>query len=134
MRILIVRSGSGWGGIVCRYMIDTSEKIIIDLFGCYKLKKDNTYFDEEKVLKLPLDDFPSKAMLEFNYNIDLLESFLSDCELHKEPRMMMDHQIDSVYILDETNNVRCVYDTDGFICPENPAICAKLQKLVELCI
>lgn len=134
MRILIVRSGSGWGGIVCRYLIDTSEKIIVDLLGCYKLKKDSTYFDEEKVLKLSLDNFPSQAMLEFNYNIDLLESFLSDCELHEEPCMMMDHQIDSVYVLDKDDNIRCVYDTDGFIWPENAALCAKLQKLVELCV
>lgn len=31
MRFLVIRSGSGWGGIVSRYIIDTEEQVKIDL-------------------------------------------------------------------------------------------------------
>jgi hypothetical protein len=133
MRILIVRSGSGWGGIVSRYLIDTTEKVMIDLYKCFELTKDNKYFNFN-VFYLPLSDFQKQACSKYVFNVDLLESFLQSCELHEEPCMIMDHQIDSVYVLDKNNGIRCVYDTDGFIWPENPALCSKLQKLVELCV
>ena len=134
MKILVVRSGSGWGGVVSRYLIDTTEKVMIDLYKCFYLAKDkNSEYLTDSVFNFDISDFPEKACLKYTFNIDLLESFLADCELHEEECVLMDQQIDSVYVLDSDKNIRCVYDTDWCLWPENPALCAKLQKLIDLC-
>lgn len=47
----------------------------------------------------------------------------------------MDAQEDEVFILTTKSEVRKVYTTTGEICyPENPALFAKLQKLIEIMI
>lgn len=132
MRVVVVRSGSGWGGVVSKYIIDTKEKVIVNLYKCFECDRDFKYFNDD-ALYFPLSEFPKEAYSEYAFNIDLLECFLMDCELHKENYVMFDQQIDHVYVIDE-DKIRCVYDTDEHIWPKNDALCAKLIKLIELCV
>lgn len=129
MRILVVRSGSGWGGTVDRYIIDTTEKVYINLIKCFRITND-TVFLETGAIELNLNTFPKETISEYNYNLDLLECFLSDCELHVENYTMFDQQIDYIYVLTEMNEIRCVYNTNIGIWPKNPALLGKIKSLL----
>ena len=41
MRFLVIRSGSGWGGILGKYIIDTDESLFIDIDTHNKMTDDN---------------------------------------------------------------------------------------------
>ena len=131
MRILIIRDGSGWGGVYGRCLFDTKEKVCINLDSCFKITKDPIYLQIESI-NLPLSKFSKKAILPFTSDISLLEFFLPDCDLEHANYMCFDQQIDYVYILKSDNKVQCVLNTDEGYWPKNPTLNAKLNKLIEL--
>lgn len=137
MRIIVDRSGSGWGGYVSKYLIDTDEKIMINLYKCFDLTKDGRYFKYD-IVDFRLSEFPEGAKSSCELNIALLEK-LANCDLHEEECMVMDHQIDRIYILiDGTNGsevyFRCVYDTDYAKWPNDEEILAEILRMLKLCI
>ena len=131
MRILIIRAGSGWGGVVARCLFDTKEKVCIDLVKCFRISKDSIYFDTN-CINLPLSKFPKKAIMPFTLDISVLEFFLPDCEREYRDGCLFDQQIDLVYISKSNKQIECVLDTDEGFWPKNPALNAKLRKLIEL--
>lgn len=113
MRILIIRSGSGWGGYIGEYLIDTSNKVIIDIYKCFNILKVQAYYGSEKIIRLPLDFFPESCIKEFNYDISDLEASLPTAEIETEEVYMFDQQTDEVYFLAEDDTIRCILDTSG---------------------
>ena len=138
MKIFIVRHGSGWGGKMGKIMIDTSKKKWINLDKYQSKYRSSLYkYDKDDInsLSAKIEDYPEDCIGDFSWDVSLLESFLEDCELHRENFNAMDAQEDEVFILTTKSEVRKVYTTIGEICyPENPALFAKLQKLVEIMI
>ena len=131
MRILVIRSGSGWGGVIARCLFDTKEKVCIDLVKCFNISKDSIYFDTD-CINLPISKFPKKAIMPFTLDISLLEFFLPNCELEYRDDVLFDQQIDCVYISKSIGQIECVLDTDEGFWPKNPALNAKLNKLIGL--
>ena len=137
MKIYIYRGGSGWGGIEGSVLIDTTLKKYINFKEYFRWNYDhpNKKFPGKTgvdCLSSDISDYPKEVIRDFPYDISLLECFLDDCELFKKKFASMDQQIDEVYILTENSEVRKVFDTRfGFTCPANPALNAKLRKLVE---
>lgn len=131
MRILIERCGSGWGGVVSKWLYDTDKKVKVDIIKCYRVTKDNKFF-ERNVLRMGFTDFPHECVCPCNYDLSLLESFLPDCELTNPSYVMVDQQVDIVHILLDDGSIRCVYDTTiTDIKPINPALRAKLELLID---
>ena len=135
MRILIVRSGSGWGGYVGKYLVDTKEKVIVDIYEAYRLIKAEVYMDIERCLRLPLDSFPEASIKELKYEVHDLEYFLPTAEIIIEENYTFDHQTDHVYYLTEDNRTVCILDTSGngedrYL--ENPQLAKKLRGLMEV--
>ena len=135
MRILVIRSGSGWGGIYGCCIFDTKNKVCIDIQKCYNITKDPIYYhydNTEGIINLSLSKFPKKAIMPFTLDISLLEFFLPNCELEYRDECLFDQQIDHVYISKSNKQIECVLDTDEGFWPKNPALNAKLRKLIEL--
>ena len=44
MRILINRTGSGWGGYFGKYLVDTKEKVVVDIWKSYDIKCFSIYY------------------------------------------------------------------------------------------
>lgn len=137
MKIYIYRGGSGCGGIYGRCLIDTSERKIVNLCKYSEWNHCNSHQrhpgkDCVDSLSSEVSDYPAECVKDFSYDLSLLESFLDTCELHANQFAAMDQQADTVYILTSSSEVRKVWDTSyGEIYPENPALCAKLQKLID---
>lgn len=138
MKIYVYRGGSGWGGITGSYLIDTIEKKIVDLhryleWNFYHPHRRHPGKDGIDCLASSISDYPVECVRDFNYDLSLFESFLDTCELHKEKYAMMDQQIDEVYVLTSSSEVRQVYDTSfGETYPENPVLHSKLKKFIDL--
>lgn len=133
MRILIIRSGSGWGGYVGRYLINTINKVVVDIYKAFDIIKADVYYDE-KVFKLPLDSFPESSIKEFNYDISDLEGSLPTAEIETE-EVYMYQQTDEVYFLAEDSTIRCILDTSGNghnVYLKDDQLFQSLSKLLEV--
>jgi hypothetical protein len=131
--------GSGWGGAVGKWLIDTSEMKIVDLSEYWMWNQKHPWKrhpgrDDINCLASKISDYPEEVVKDFNYDLSLLEQFLDICTLHKSVGYSMDHQVDQVFILTSELTVRKVWDTtysaDGLY-PENPAIHDKLYELMQ---
>lgn len=128
MRFLIIRSGSGWGGIISRYIIDTKESIkidldkhfiitgedIFDLKGLYERLKiyveaddvtaikfidDNLYLD---ILSRPTSSFNknSRSYIDLSgFDIEWFEENMKVCKISTGGTVVFDIQSDCVYAL-----------------------------------
>ena len=135
MRILINRTGSGWGGHFGKYLIDTKENVIIDIWKSYYMIKAEVYKDNEKCIRLPLDSFPEIYTKKLEYDIHDLEYFLPTAEIIIDKTYMFDQQVDYVYYLAENDQVICILDTSGNgenVYLENPQLAKKLRELMEV--
>ena len=135
MRILIKRNGSGFGGHFGKYLIDTKENIIIDIWKSYHMTKAEVYKDDEKCIRLPLDSFPGIYTKKLEYDIHDLEYFLPTAEIAISKTYMFDQQVDYVYYLAENDQVICILNTSGngedrYL--ENPQLAKKLCELMEV--
>lgn len=139
MKILIHRCGSGWGGIVEKVLIDTDAKTIVDLQSIYKnmIKtgapaKDLSHIQSQEVIYDEISEFPEEYVYDFNEDLSLLESFLSDCDLTVKRIAQMDQQRDFVYVLTDKYRIRKIWDTEFYVThPSNDALCAKINELLK---
>lgn len=139
MKIFINRRGSGWGGVVGSWLIDTTERKIINLRDYYVWNEEHPHQRHSgklyvDCLSSKMTDYPADCVKDFNYDLSLLEQFLGDCELRQPVGGCMDHQMDVVYVLTSKNEVRLVWDTrvsNEGLRPENDALCAKLRILMD---
>ena len=130
MRILIERCGSGWGGIFRRRLYDIQNRVCINLDKCFSITKNDVFYTTN-VLHMMLSEFPQTTISPCNHNLSLLEMFLPDCELSNPEYTMFDQQTDIVHILTDDGSIRCVYNSSFNITPINPALCAKLNRLID---
>ena len=103
MKIWIYRGGSGWGGIEGEMFIDTGLKLAVTSNNLLKLyrefPKSSVFEDQARWLQSPsvlykdIRWFDPRSIIEFDKDLSLLESFLEDCELHKERIIRFDQQI-----------------------------------------
>lgn len=130
MKIYIVRSGSGWGGVIGRAIIDTSARTKLNCTDCRRSKDYKCSYDCANCR----NSKPSRVIQEFNYDLSLLEAFLPSCELVHYGYVRMDQQIDQVWVTTSNGEWRLVWDTDDETYPTNEALCAKLSKLIDFVI
>lgn len=128
MIILIRRLGSGWGGAYGHFMYDTKHKKKVNLDKYFKLTKDPEAFKIDIIGK-KVKEFPKECVIPFPPDLSLL-NFLPVCDLTNEHYSVFDIQIDEVYVLHK-GEVRKVYSSDTGLYPTNPALRAKLRKLIE---
>lgn len=128
MMILVRRLGSGWGGVYQNTLYDTVRKKRINLDKYFELTKDKEAFSIDIIHK-KTKDFPKECVIDFTPNISLL-NFLPTCDLTCKNTFWFDIQTDEAYVLHK-GKVRQVYDSNKELYPTNPALCAKLHKLIE---
>lgn len=135
MRILIERCGSGWGGYEGKYLVDTKEKKVIDIWKSYLKIKAEVYLDVGKCIRLPLDSFPEIYTNQLDFDVHDLEFFLPTAEIEIDNTICFDQQVDYAYYLAENGQVICILDTSGngenrYL--ENTQLAKKLRDLVEV--
>lgn len=135
MRILINRTGSGWGGYFGKYLVDTKEKVVVDIWKSYDMIKADAYVNNEKCIRLPLDSFPESCTKPLELDVHDLECFLPTAEIEIDNTSCFDQQVDYVFYLAENNQIICILDTSGNgedVYLKNPQLAKKLRKLMEV--
>lgn len=141
MRFLVIRSGSGWGGIVSRYIIDTEERVKIDLDKHFiitgedifdlkgvldRIKKEISHLPEgvvdglispvsyEDILKRPTTSFDknSRTNLDLSmFDLDWFENNIKICQIDIGGMPVFDMQCDDVFVLMEDKAIQVLRST-----------------------
>lgn len=112
MKLLIERRGSGWGGVVGKWLVDIDHQVAYDLRNIYRHPQ-----DIQIAQKLP--------------DISLL-NLLYNCDRSYEGLVAMDQQVDLITLIPDNDSPQIVYSTDWTeVYPLNPALRAKLERLME---
>ena len=125
MRLLVIRSGSGWGGIYSKYIIDTDLSVLIDIDKhnsltdddccCISIEKlqdiinsvnnisngdDSNYY--ESAIRKPISEFDNRAVKHIDFgelDVSNLEDRLSRAVICHSKNSIFDIQVDDVYAL-----------------------------------
>ena len=163
MRFLVIRSGSGWGGVVSKYIIDTEESVKIDLDKHFiitgedifdlkgvlaQIKRSMSHLPEdvidslipsvsyEDILKRPTTSFDKNSRTDIDlsmFDLDWFESNMKICQIDTGGMVVFDMQCDDVFVLMEDKAIQVLRSTYPQIWIRDEQIREVFNKITGIC-